>query len=394
MAVSWSEYQNKQKGLRTKLSRGAGGKTPAWVMRMKYFNASATPVKVRLTPMNREDPFFLYYTIWTPKIGDKSRKEVISNSHNGDLPVPDLVWYRADTKQDHKLLAQEKYAIPVTELGDYHEVPRTVAKADGKERTYINYEKCLGIDRFKKSLCKRCDENAAGLRAYPDKAVKYPLTFGLQKYWAFNGKGRDQFVNELKRLRSRCMGCFKGELEVYEYNCQHCGGVLLNRYNDPDASQEDIDLLDAGVEHVECPSCKKPTTGVKKYECGIQAGTSFTKGCANPTPLDPSVNLFDVDITVIANGYDVEITEFELRRSYPQAPATLNLPLPLPDFLSYMTLQEQSNALGMPIPFDNVEACEKVIVDYFSQNQNATATPSEAPSEEADAGSIPWDQAQ
>lgn len=357
---TWADFQNKQSQLRANLqnkNNGGGATprkgTPAWAMRAKYFYFDSTPRRVRLIPTSNVpgNEFFRYSARWATRInptgGKEIRRELISNSHNGEFDVPDLAFWYALQKEDIKLLGQPRDAITVVELCDFHEYQKP--SADGK-KTYPDLRPCNGVDRYGKSNCRDCDN-------------KLPKLFGRQKFTPLSPKSKEDLLSELENLRNRCANPMcNGELQVVQYCCADCKAVLLNLYDAAKAGEDvtgDIAYLEeaanpASKELIECECCtkggEKLKDGVKverQYECRVIRGTTAVPGCSTPTKLPDDLSIFDIDFVATAESYKIHITDFEPRRAYPAASPTMNVPMPLHTFLACQTLAEQAAALGI-----------------------------------------------
>ncbi len=351
---------------------------------MQYIDPPESGVFGRLIPCNPDEAFHTFCERWTER-PDGTRRPVIGNSRNNELPVPDLVYYLAAEYDDPKLLARTMHAITFVVLDWYHNVPRAGKPGkDGKARFYDEFVRCAGKDRHGRSRCSICASEEQQRLA--GKEVK-PRVFGQAKYLKLSNQQRDQLLDELDSLKKRCASCGVGEVATFRYDCPECKSVLLNRYDTPDVSDEDLDLLENGS--LECPDCHKEIRAEKVLECTRHIGEAYKPGCSNPTKLPPETGLFDVDIMLACTKYEFHILEFSPQRQFEHLPANLNEPLPLYDFLSYMTLKEQAEAMGIVNPFGEDE--ERELEAYFAKNApSRTATPSSAGAEEADPDSIPW----
>ncbi|MBM3203489.1 hypothetical protein FJZ55_06265 [Candidatus Woesearchaeota archaeon] len=376
---SWEEYRKQQKDLRAKFTGSGGGKgfkgtkgsaPQAWMLRAKYFAPGERPTRVRLIPTSPQDPFHLYYNKWWENKVTNKRAPVISNSRNGELEVPDLVFYYASAQDNPQLLAVPTYAITVLILETFHKVERRSAK----NTAYFDFVRCAGLDRYGKVACDMCRQNVE-------------TVFGQQRYWSMSNMSKDELMDELNGLTHRCANCGVGELQTYAYECAKCGKEIANRYNDTELTDGDVAVLDN--EAVECQHCGETTPARKLYECMTRVGTGYKEGCSKPTKAPATATPFDYDITLVgektANITKPTITAFAPARTY-EIPGYMLQPMPFTSFLSYMTLEEQSRALGLPNPFDS--AAEKALTDYFASK--SAPTPSAASAGEADPDSIPW----
>lgn len=354
---------------------GRNGLPPAFVLRFKNVQLSETPTRLRLIPTSPDDAFYLYYQRWAEVNGKRS--PVISNSHNGAKNVPDLVFWQSVETDNPDLLANPTYAISALVLEQFHktQVPAKKPDKDGKPRTFEKLVRCQGVDIRGRSKCDMCKDNV-------------PTQFGDIGYITLSSAQKDQLVGLLEQLPSRCAGCFKGEAIAFAYECPECQHVLLDRYQDENATDDDMAFLYSAT--ADCPNCHKNVWATPIYECQEKQGNEYAKGCDKPQQIGAD-SIFGYDIRVAwkkgSKGVAavISIPSFSEQKEY-EIGATLKQPMPFDYFLSHMPLDEQARALGIINPFGAEEAAE--VLSFFSQSTRPVA--SGATPEEADAHSVPW----
>lgn len=370
-AMSWEQYQAQQAEIRKRL-QGLGGKggkheEPAWKKRMNNFNPKDTKTWIRLYP-----DWYLYYGRWC---GEKPKKFVISNSHNGEKDVPDLLFLQADRANNPKLLASRYLAATVTVLEYYHEV-EVPNKDPKKSKGYINYERCDGTDIYGRSRCKLCASGA--------KKV-----FGQRKHWSMSPRSKDDLEEEMSLRLKMCLNCCKGEVSASRFSCNKCSKVILDRYQE-EVSDEDANQLHdpAGIE---CPHCGQACNPVCVYECFVPTGGGYAKGCDKPIPVPYGAGIYDLEYLVEQDSSDwtISINAFRLAGEHPELPGHMLQPMDFHSFFSHMTLEDQAKALGCDNPF-GAEG-EAIVANFFAR-QPGVAQASKAGPEEADPHSITWNK--
>lgn len=387
---SWAEYQKTEFEMRKRAIQNAGGQkqpfkgqgkdgytggTPPWRNRMQFFDPKNKRTWIRLIPTTAANPFFLFYSRWAGPAG--SKKMVISNSHNGELPVPDLVFHYASETGDNKLFAKGQYAITTAVLEYFHEI--TVANKDPKKRPYMKYERCGGKNRFGKPNCQYCVDEEAG------KTVSKKV-FGQRRYWAMSAKARDVLSELASAKLNTCLSCGTGEVVPIKFNCPACKGVMCDRYED-DVAEEDLDAL---VNHeVECPHCAKTVKAEIEMACIKTGPEGDTNGCDSPKAFPANTTVFDIEMQVEqdAETYALHVHAVRPVKMHQELSGSCLQPMPFTEFLQYMTLADQAVAMGVENPFG--ADADEALLDFFKQ-RNVSAVPSEANSEEADEDSIPW----
>lgn len=372
--------KNKSKG-----GSGGGsrdGKAPDWAMRMKFFSPGQIPTRIRLIPQNPEQLWFNYFSKWIkitdPKTGKQVSRNVIGNSHNGAREVPDLLYYYAIEQQRADLMAGEQFAATVVVLEDFHEVEKGKTKAGNP---FYEYVRCSGKNRFGQSVCDLCNQN-----------VK--KTFGQRLHWSMWPSAKRGFEEQLFELSGRCVGCNKGELSVYGYNCGSCGVQYANHYDKP------IDPLDEKIyqtEEMDCPHCGKNGLPHQQIECVVRHGSgddaTFSEGCKNPTRPAAVENPWDYDLTVVeemvGKSSRTIITGFSPRQEYSQLAKDLEQPFNF-IFFDRMSIEDQAKAMNRAVPpeWGSVESVQRMVDQFFNdKDQEPAVSP-----DQGDGDSVPWNK--
>lgn len=392
---SWAEFQKTQRENQQRLrdnrgkgdGKGGDGKggrfngVPPWKYRMEFFDPKSRRTWIRLVPTTYAEPFFLHYSRWAGQPGHK--KLVLSNSHNGDLDVPDLVFWNAVKMEEERpgsgdaVSARAQYAITVAVLEYFHRIH--VANADPKKKGYDKYERCDGSKDFRKPKCPHCLNEAEG----KGNTVK---VFGQRKYWALSNRGRDELVELALEKLHTCASCGKGEVAPVRFKCSApgCGKLIADRYDtSTELTDDDIDALLNSV--IDCPHCNKEIEAVVEYACLMDDGSV---GCDKPARMGK--NIFDIEFQVEQDkdNYALFIHAVRPVQEHKELPGSMLRPMPFNEFLLYMSLEDQAKALGIQNPYGKEE--EALVVEFFKTR--AAATPSGAAPEEADPDSIPWNK--
>ena len=360
-------------------SGGGGGKAPGWAMRMRYFDPTPQPARIRLIKYRSNQPWFRYMSRWTKvtENGKQVSRNVIGNSHNGELPVPDLLYYYMIKEENQNLQASPSDVVTVSMLENFHKVKGGTSK---KGKDWFTYVRCEGANKFGQSICQLCKDGS-------------PTEFGQQYHWSFWPNAQQQFLEELALIQNRCCSCFKGEISVFGYACPECGVELASHYKGlipPEAEQA------YRSEPTTCPHCSKTAMAHQLTECVVRHGSGetaqFTEGCNNPKRVPEGTDPWDLDLTIVqekvGTGTAVRIVKFapamEVNPTTKEPlPAALFQPMEFNDFWSHMSLDDQAKNLGRPNVFGEEE--QKMLDDFFA----APPTPQAAPSE-PDKNSIPW----
>lgn len=351
---------------------GSGGGAPAWSMRMRYFNPGPTPTRIRLVPYRAGQLWFRYMSRWVKLTvnGKQVSRNVIGNSHNGELAVPDLLYYYMIENENPQLQASPSDVVTVAVLENYHQVKKGTSK---KGRDYFDLVRCEGVDRFNVTKCKLCKDGS-------------PVEFGNQNHWSFWPNARQQFSEQLALIPGRCSGCFKGEISVYGYACAKCDTELGNHFTggiDPDLESA------LRTEPTKCPSCKETALAKHLIECVIRHGegeaAQYSEGCKTPKRPPEGVEPWEYDLWVVEEkvGQASAIRIIKFAPPKDDVPASLLQPFEFNDFFSHMSLDEQAKNLGRENVFGPEE--QKAVDDFF-----ATPPAQQAAPDEADAHSVPW----
>lgn len=350
------------------------------MLRQLFFSATALPTKIRIIPSTPATPdtpskmWVRYYSKWvaTTSNGKTVKRNVIANSHNGERPVPDLLYYYMINLDKPELKASASDVVTVLVLENFHQIKAGETKGG---RAYYNYSRCTSVpDRFGRPT--HCDECAKGT----------PKKFGRKLHMTMWPSQREAFEAELLSLSSRCVGCNRGEISVYGYECAACKKTIASHYDGVISPDEEAALRES---EVTCPHCGHTAAAVSMIECVIRHGegdaATFTQGCTSPTLPEQVPNPWDYDLTVVeevvGNGSRMVVTKFEPAQKY-ELEDGLETPF---DFLffQYMTLEDQAKALGRKNVFD--DKAQELLDAYFAPPEAPQAAPSEP-----DAQSIPW----
>lgn len=372
-AVDWKNWHSRNKDKREKMatknkSSGSGG-PPTWALRMKYFKVTpGTEVWLHFQQY-KSSVFYEFYSRFVEvydENGNARKRHVFSNAHNGERPVPCLLWFYCVEDENSNMFANQQYAMSVLVMDDFHKVART-SKA-GKR--YHDLVQCGGKDRFGRPTCELCD---SGIET----------TFADQKYWSMWASHKRDFEAQLDRVPARCDSCKTGELSVFGFECSECKEVLANQYDGPITEADEDRLLN---EDVACPKCEHTGRASKLIECARQVGEDkWERGCENPKAIDFGEGGFDVtnfDFRVkfekVGNSTKALIVDMrphdkETIREDIQYPLDMDL------FLGQMELADQAKMLNRPNPFP--PEAQKALADYFI-----------AKSDEPDSQSVPWSE--
>lgn len=350
--VSFEQFQKNQAKLRQdKFGDNPGGsKIQPWQMRMKYFFPSDIPTKMRLIPTTPDEPFYKYHQAW---ITTGTRKvNVIGNSHNGEKPVPDLVYYYAIEEGNDDFLTKANYAITCVVLEQFHPIKK--ASASDKSKSYTVYERCLGKDIRGRVRCDECKKNSE-------------TSLGQQYYWSMGARTREQLTDLLDNLKHRCVNCFRGTLMVNSFECPSCKETIADLGQD-DVSDEDLQALHEA--DIDCPHCGKSVRATENSQCVLVRGSgenaTYDEGCGKPTrgPVQEDIFAYDIELrsVKVGNNYMLEIDKFWPITKV-AVPEGMLRPMPLPLFLSHMTLKEQADKLGKANVYG--DDGEKRVAAYF-----------------------------
>lgn len=353
---------------------GGRNTRPAWSLRMEYWSPEARPTRIRVIP-----PMFEYWGRWVERQGKK--RFVLSNSHGGLRPAPDLLYYYERQEGNEQLAPYKSDAVTVAVLENFH-VLKVPSKKDPK-KGYDRLVRCGGADRRGVPTCEHC-------RANPMP----PLVFGNRQHWSLSSNMRAQLDDALAGLHNRCASCLRGAIQVYAYKCPECSEMLADHYNAdlrPDEEQE----ATLKSEDVECQHCNKTVRAVEVIECLEDlGGGSVRPGCDAPqrgqVPADP---LYGYDLQIAMreignNAKELVIVGFEPAQKYDIAANKLQ-PYNFLDFFGHMTLAEQSEILGRPNIFG--PEGEEELATFMASLRADTREGHERVDDDArDGESIPW----
>lgn len=323
---------------------------------------------LRLVPTTKGEPWFSWYARWlqvgtNPASGEPIKRQIISNSRNGEENIPCVLYYYAVTEENEKLLADEQVAITAVDLAEYHVIPRM-----GKNnKSYPSYKRCKGRGRAGSPGCQMC---ATGIEK----------VFGQQAYWSLYPSAARDVLDQLADLGSRCMNCRTGTLLPFAYKCVSCGESFANMYE----AEIPADIEDRlRTQDATCKSCGHVGRAEKVMECAHRhrngSEVTYSEGCDKPTPFQGEVDPYAVDIKVVfetvGKTRSIRIEDF---RPCVELPPEMLRPMDLPNFLGKMSLAEQAETMKKPNPFGPKE---QALLDAFN--------PLSADAEDHD--STPWD---
>lgn len=365
---------------------GGGGKSDP-IKRLRYRNTrhSETPAWMWFHPCTPDEPFFVNYTRWHAN-GDK-RVEVYSNSHNGELDVPDLLYDYAMFKDDTALLGAQKFNITTATLEAYHEVQVPNKNARGNApKSFTNYERCTGAAMRGRAGCVHCAADRKENR--PSKMV-----FGRGGYSSFSYSQKEALMQAIYDLGNRCASCKTGTLETVGFSCPSCSGQILDCY-DTQFSEEDMAgfVETVRTNTVECQHCKEVVQAEEVRECVRVTGQLRSAGCDAPKQLFNYDTPFAYDFLLSAKRpandkpgpTEYIIHDWREHDHGIELPSDCKSAWPLARFLSYMTLAEQAQKLGWG---SSTPDGEQALVDFFDAPRLA---PSAAGPNDADAHSTMW----
>lgn len=331
---------------------------PSWAMRLRYFKADEAPTRIRLIPQESGQLWHTYFGQWLT-VGDRKRF-ILSNSHNGILEVPDLLYFYAYEDQNRMLFARKTYVVTVLVLEDFYKVPKT-SKNGG---TYYEYKRSYGTDQFGRSL-----DPAELADAGHEKVFGRQLHLSLR-----DGDQYEHFMEQLSAVSERCGNCKEGAISVYAYNCGECGEEIANHKTNPIRPDLERQLRN---EQVACQACDHQGKATQVTECvskrGYGSATSYVAGCDNPTMIDPS----ECDLVVrggpASKGTLIDIVDFvPSDNDDERIKDWMARPMAFKEFFSYMDLEEQARTLARPNVFD--ASAQTILERHFQDDPSEPDT--------------------
>ena len=350
----------------------------------RYTNADYEPFRfmVRRRPLTNL-PWAEYYNASVQIPNRAYRTDIISNSRNGELTgVPCALWLRyqqieeEDEEAAKQFLAGVNYAFEVTILEPFH-----ITEVKKDQRTYENWNRCDGVDRKGKSLCKLCDDGGETI-------------FGRKVVWTMWGKQLKQLQNGLDKFYETCHNeeCSSNVRPTAWYcaneDCEH----LFGEEGNEEEGIEDLPFSEADTKEwlnhpVKCPKCKKTAMLAADLLCEKEIGhgsrRKTVEGCDTPVMAAPWDCV--IEVRPVKNGksnnlevLSVEYIEAKDREVLTGVPPVL-AELDMEALYCRMGFKEQMEQLGMTaddVPFDPNDG-ERAFKAYF-------ATP--ADKDDADSG--------
>lgn len=377
MGINFEEFQKHAAARRDAVMKssgggGGGGRQPGWAMRMRYFTLGEIPTKIRLIPYRKGQLWFDYMSRWIKvTVGQEQvSRQVISNSHNGEIPgVPCLLYYYMIEEANTNLQASKSAVVTVSVLENFHKVKGGTSK---KGKDWFTHVRCEGVNRYGQPVCQPCRDNN-------------PIIFGNQYHWSFWQNAQQQFEEELNLIPNRCCSCFNGEIMVFGYTCSKCDVELANHYNGGIAPEVEQALR---TEPTTCPSCKETAMAAHLIECVIRHGegvtAKYTEGCKTPKRPSADIQPWEYDLTVVENKVGNASSIRIIKFTPPEKLADdLLKPMEFVGVWSHMSLDEQAKALNRANPWGAAE--QKLLDDHFAQPAAPIAPPNQA-----DGNSVPW----
>ena len=361
--VDFAEFQRMQGEKRKRLDEksrkptrsGGGGdnrsfEIPAWKHRQEYFKPSQEPTRIRIIPDEKGKLWYPYMNKWVATA--KGKRNIISNSWNGDRAIPCVLDYYAIEDENPDLRATEQMVTTVVVLENHYKVPKT-SKA-GNE--YFVYERSLGTDKHGRSLD-------------PAELQKNEKVFGRKLHWSMWPTQQRNFMNTLHGLEDKCANCARGhregEISVFAYDCPDCGKTIADHRTETLEHETEQTLRN---QNVVCPHCDNSVLAAQQFECVAQEthGGSWVKGCDSPERISLDEPL-DLVIRAVPAGRSVAIEVLEWGQANETAaalkvPEWMLKPFEFDTFFGKMDLQEQADAMGRDMPF---EESAQVLVDRF-----------------------------
>lgn len=297
-----------------------------------------------------------FVTVYTDRVGPDGKpivqkRNIISNSHNGEKNVPCVLYYYCIEDDNQDLWAGQQFAASVVVLENYHEIPKK-SKAG---KTYKVMVPCRGKNRYGNSQCQSCDSNQ-------------PLIYGQQHYWSVWPSIKKDFTEQLAGLPTRCISCKDGEVSTFGYSCNACGEKIASMYDDPNNPITEEDIAKYENEEVTCGSCSHVGKADRMTECIRHLGDDkYEDGCKEPKTLPAGTMPEDCEIRVkfekVGNATKVSIVDFRLHD-----PETLSedlrSPMDLQYTLGWMDLSDQAKSMGKVNPF--AEDAQKELEAFFT----------------------------
>lgn len=367
--VDWKTWNKRNKNKRSQMEKKSrkGNGPPMWTFRMQYLKTQPGQELWMHFQKYKGETFTEFYSRFVEVYddnGNSRKRNIMSNSHNGERDVPCVLWFYCVEDENESFFANQNFAASVVVMEDYHEIQKKSAKGS----KYTTLVACGGKDRFGRPNCELCDNGV--------KKV-----YGERKYWSMWPSAKKDIEEQLDAISHRCGNCGTGELSVFAFQCAECDHMLANQYDEQISDDDEDRLLH---EEVTCPKCGHKAKAKQIFECAKRVGIDdWEKGCDDPKSVDFGEGGFDVanfDFRIawekVGNYTKARITDFR-----PHDPSLLrddiSEPMDIDLFLSQMALDEQADMLNKKNPFP--KEADKALQDFFIAKAN-----------EKDSDSEPW----
>ena len=382
--IDWRKFRESQRQDFSKKKKTTGGDTrkrssrysptpktfekkrpPAWKMRHRdnKFMATETPSRIRILPTTQKEPWYKYRSKWvtTPK----GKRQIISNSWNGERDVPCVLDYYCQKEENEAYWANEqseKFAISVLVLEDFYKISNT--SKNGFE--YFTYERVPAPDRH-------------GRISHKPGYEEHDVVNGRLLWWDLWDSQRKALLDKLKAVSDQCAGCGKGEISTYAYACVDCGNEFANHREESIDAEAEEQLR---TMKVECEECEKYAKAKQLIECvhaeGVGSRKQYVEGCGSPTQSDWASCDVIVKSVTVGNRVAFEIVGFETSDEERDFPDWMTSPMDFDYFLGRQDLQEQADSMCKDNPFP--EGAQGDLEKFF-----------ESPRDEEDNDSSPVD---
>lgn len=414
-ANSYAAYQQRSADEQKKArARSSNNVVPKWKMRQnfgfrpvwcpedaadrdlsRYTDADYKPFSFRIHPFSDESIPFEYWS----RLVKSSRgfRDVISNSRNGELNAPDLLWIKycdpdLDDETVKNFRAGENYGLEIDILENHHAIQK---KGKKKGSTFEVWVRCGGVDARGNSTCTHCGSEG------DDGSVNEAL-FGRKQFWSMWSSHWKKLEDDLLAYNFKCMGCGGGDIQVTGWYCpeEGCEHVFGEVDEDGKADFNDDDSLKWRDNEVDCPSCEATVYAESDYGCHVRKGFGakerWVEGCKEPIFANP----FECVITVATkksggrnNVQLLDVTYLDDDDMPELTGVQEDQTLPVEELWGHMSLYEQAENLDMNVqdlPFD-IRDGETALKAYLSAGPTENDSDSNArDDDDVDVDPIPF----